>query len=149
MNILFFADNFAPERNAQASRVYERACYWVRWGHQVTVLTCAPNFPDGKVFPGYRNRWRQVEEMSGIRVVRVKTYIAPNAGRYRRILDFLSYMVTAFLAAFLESPQTWWWPPRRSSSGPSEPASWRRCGNGPSFWSFPTCGRIRSWRWAP
>jgi hypothetical protein len=40
MNILFLADNFAPERNAQASRVYERACYWVRWGHQVTVLTC-------------------------------------------------------------------------------------------------------------
>ena len=104
MKILFFADNFAPERNAQASRVYERACYWVRWGHQVTVLTCAPNFPEGKVFPGYRNRWRQVEEMSGIRVVRVKTYIAPNAGRYRRILDFLSYMLASFAAAFLESP---------------------------------------------
>ena len=102
MKILFFADNFPPERNAQASRVYERACYWVRWGHEVTVLTCAPNFPEGKVFPGYTNRWRQVEEMSGIRVVRLKTYIAPNAGSYRRILDFLSYMVAAFVAGFFE-----------------------------------------------
>ncbi len=102
MKILFFADNFPPERNAQASRVYERACYWVRWGHSVTVLTCVPNFPEGKVFPGYQNRWRQVEEMSGIRVVRVKTYIAPNAGRYRRILDFLSYMGAAFVAALFE-----------------------------------------------
>ncbi|MGE5204096.1 MAG: glycosyltransferase WbuB, partial [Chlamydiota bacterium] len=52
MHILFFADNFPPERNAQAARVYERACYWVRWGHQVTVITCAPNFPEGQVFPG-------------------------------------------------------------------------------------------------
>jgi glycosyltransferase involved in cell wall biosynthesis len=103
MNILFLADNFPPERNAQASRVYERAVYWVRWGHRVTVITGAPNFPEGRLFPGYENRWHQVEEMAGIRVVRVKTYIAPNAGTYRRILDFLSYMVTAFLAGLFEA----------------------------------------------
>jgi glycosyltransferase involved in cell wall biosynthesis len=103
LNILFLADNFPPERNAQASRVFERACYWIRWGHSVTVITCAPNFPEGKVFPGYRNRWYQVEHIRGIRVVRVKTYIAANAGTYKRILDFLSYMVTAFLAGLLQS----------------------------------------------
>ncbi len=98
MDILFFADNFAPERNAQAARVYERAGYWVRWGHRVTVITCAPNFPEGKVFPGYANRWRFVEQMNGIRVLRVKTYIAPNAGKYRRILDFLSFMAAGLAA---------------------------------------------------
>ena len=98
MEILFFADNFPPERNAQASRVYERACYWVRWGHRVTVITCAPNFPEGKVFEGYANRWYQMQEMSGIRVLRVKTYIAPNSGTYRRIADFLSYMIAGFVA---------------------------------------------------
>ena len=102
MRILFLADNFAPERNAQASRVYERACYWVKWGHQVTVLTCFPNFPEGKLYPGYRNRWRQVEEMDGIRVVRLKTFIAPNAGRLLRIFDFLSFMAAAFVAGLFE-----------------------------------------------
>jgi glycosyltransferase involved in cell wall biosynthesis len=102
MNILFLADNFPPERNAMAARVYERACYWVRWGHQVTVITCEPNFPEGKVFGGYTNKWHLVEEMSGIRVVRVKTYIAPNAGKYRRIVDALSYMVAAFAAGLFE-----------------------------------------------
>lgn len=98
MNILFIADNFPPERNAQASRVYERACYWVRWGHQVTVLTCFPNFPEGKLFPGYRNRLWAEEEMGGIRVVRVKTFIAPNVGRVLRILDYLSFMISSFCA---------------------------------------------------
>ena len=102
MRILFLADNFPPERNAQAARVYERACYWVKWGHSVTVITSAPNFPDGKVFPGYKNRWRQVEEIDGIRVVRVKTLITSNAGTILRVLDFLSYMVTAFLAGLGE-----------------------------------------------
>src|SRR5581483_11983980 len=102
MKILFLADNFPPERNAQASRVYERAKYWVKWGNEVTVITCAPNFPEGKIYPGYRNRWYQVEEISGIRVVRVKTFIAANAGTVLRILDFLSYMIMASIAALLE-----------------------------------------------
>ena len=69
MHILFLTENFPPERNAPASRVYERACYWVRWGHKVTVITSAPNFPEGRVHPGYRNRWYQVEERDGIRVI--------------------------------------------------------------------------------
>jgi colanic acid biosynthesis glycosyl transferase WcaI len=102
MNILFLADNFPPERNAQAARVFERACYWVRWGHRVTVITCCPNFPEGEAYAGYENRWRQVEELNGIRVLRVKTFIAPNTGKVLRILDFLSYMLTAFFAGLLE-----------------------------------------------
>lgn len=101
MNILFLADNFPPERNAQASRVFERACYWAKWGHSVTVLTCAPNFPEGRLFPGYKNRWFQVQEISGIRVIRVKTFIAPNAGTILRITDYLSFMVTGFVAGLL------------------------------------------------
>ena len=102
MRILFLTENFPPETNAAATRVSERALYWVKAGHQVTVLTCAPNFPGGKLFDGWTNRWRQVEEMNGIRVVRVKTYIAPNEGFAKRILDFISFMVTAFMAGLFE-----------------------------------------------
>ena len=38
MDILFFSENFPPETNAAATRVYERAVYWARWGHNVTVI---------------------------------------------------------------------------------------------------------------
>jgi len=102
MRILFLTENFPPERNAPASRVYERACYWVRWGHQVTVITSVPNFPEGKVHPGYRNRWYQVETRDGIRVVRVKTLIAANEGVVLRTLDFLSFMFTAFFGGLAQ-----------------------------------------------
>lgn len=86
MRILFLTDNFPPEGNAPATRVNEHAAHWVRDGHQVMVLTCAPNFPEGKLFPGYRNRWYGVEEMEGIRVVRVKTYITANESFVKRTL---------------------------------------------------------------
>lgn len=103
MKILFLTDNFPPEVNAAASRVYERAVYWAKWGHDVTVITCAPNFPQGKVYPGYKNKWRQTEEMNGIKVIRVKTFIAKNQGFILRTLDFISYMIMAVLnGAFLK-----------------------------------------------
>jgi colanic acid biosynthesis glycosyl transferase WcaI len=102
MKILFLSENFPPESNAAATRVYERACYWADWGHQVTVITSAPNFPEGKLFLGYENKWKQFEPMSGINVVRVKTYIAANRGIAHRTFDFLSFMVTSFLAALKE-----------------------------------------------
>jgi glycosyltransferase involved in cell wall biosynthesis len=102
MKILFLCHYFPPEGNAPASRTYENAKRWVRAGHEVTVITSAPNAPLGKVFHGYRNRPRQVEMVDGIRVVRVWTFIAANRGMLLRILNFLSYMFTATLAALLE-----------------------------------------------
>jgi colanic acid biosynthesis glycosyl transferase WcaI len=102
MNILFLTENFPPEGNAAASRVFERACYWVRWGHTVTVITTAPNFPSGKVYAGYKNHWYHVETMDGIRVVRVKTFVAANEGFFLRTLDFLSFMFTAVPAGLFQ-----------------------------------------------
>ena len=103
MKILFISDNFPPEINAAATRVFERAVYWARWGHEVTVITSTPNFPQGKVYPGYENRWHTVEVIDGIRVVRVKTFIAANRGTLLRTLDFVSFMFTAFLAGLVET----------------------------------------------
>jgi colanic acid biosynthesis glycosyl transferase WcaI len=102
MDILFLTENFPPEGNAAASRVFERACYWIRWGHNVTIITTAPNFPSGKVYAGYKNHWYHVETMDGIRVVRVKTFIAANEGFFLRILDFLSFMFAAVLAGLFQ-----------------------------------------------
>lgn len=100
IHILFLTDNFPPEVNAPASRTHEHCKRWVAAGVQVTVITCAPNFPTGRVFPGYRNaRWQQ-EVVDGIRVIRVWSYITANEGFAKRILDYVSYMLSAFVASF-------------------------------------------------
>jgi len=102
MHILFLTDNFPPEGNAPATRTYEHAVRWVEAGHKVTVITCAPNFPEGKVFDGYKNNLYQTVLMDGINVVRVKTYITANEGFVKRILDYMSFMVTAFIAGLFQ-----------------------------------------------
>jgi hypothetical protein len=96
MRILFITDNFPPEVNAPATRTFEHCKEWVLKGDRVTVITCAPNFPKGKVYDGYKNKLFQKEEIEGIEVIRVWSYISANEGFAKRILDFLSFAFMAF-----------------------------------------------------
>lgn len=98
MKILFITDNFPPEVNAPASRTYDHCRIWARNGAEVTVITCAPNFPQGRLHEGYRNRLYQTEIMEGLKVIRVWSYITANAGFAKRVLDYLSFAFTAFIA---------------------------------------------------
>ena len=72
---------------------------WAKQGHQVTVVTSAPNHPDGIVYPGYKNRFFHNETVDGVSVVRVWTYLAANEGFARRTLNYVSYMISAAMAA--------------------------------------------------
>ncbi len=99
MRLLFLTDNFPPEVNAPATRTYEHCREWVKAGVEVTVITCTPNFPQGKVYAGYRNKLWQQEEMDGIRVIRVWSFIAPNEGFYKRVIDYVSFGLLGFLAS--------------------------------------------------
>ncbi len=97
MHILFLTDNFPPEGNAPATRTFEHARDWVEKGHKVTVITCAPNFPEGKVYEGYKNKWLSKQTIKGVIVWRVKTYITPNEGFIKRTIDYTSFMVSSLI----------------------------------------------------
>lgn len=96
MKILFITDNFPPEVNAPATRTYEHCKHWVEMGAEVTVITCAPNFPQGKVYEGYQNKLMQKENIDGINVIRVWSYITANEGFIKRTLDYVSFAFSAF-----------------------------------------------------
>jgi len=100
MKILFFSHYFAPEGNAPANRTYEHCKLWAREGHNITVITCAPNVPNGIVYAGYKNRLFAQEMMDGIKVLRVWTYIAANKGTTKRIINYLSYMLSSIFFSF-------------------------------------------------
>ncbi|MBX3303405.1 MAG: glycosyltransferase family 4 protein [Nitrospira sp.] len=101
MRILFLSHYFPPEVNAPATRTYEHCRQWVNDGHDVTVVTCAPNHPQGRVYEGYRNRVFQRETIDGISVIRVWTFVTANEGFFKRTLNYLSYMCSAILVSLL------------------------------------------------
>ena len=97
MKILFITDNFTPEVNAPATRTYEHVKEWIKDKDvEVTIITCAPNFPHGKVYDGYKNKLYQKEYIDGIEVIRVWSYITSNSGFLKRVLDYISFGVMSF-----------------------------------------------------
>jgi glycosyltransferase involved in cell wall biosynthesis len=95
VRILFFSHYFPPEVNAPANRTHEHCREWVAAGHEVHVVTCIPSHPFGTPFEGYRRRWYQFEQIDGIHVHRVWTYLAANRGVLRRTMNYLSFIPTA------------------------------------------------------
>lgn len=105
MRVLLLTDNYPPETNAAALRSHAHARRWVERGHAVTIITSFPNFPEGKIFAGYRQSLFRRELVEGVDVIRVPTLVSPNAGTIVRILDFASYMISASLASvFVRRP---------------------------------------------
>jgi len=99
MHVLVLTERFHPEISAPSVRIVDHARIWIERGHQVTVVTSVPNAPRGEVFDGYQNRLFQREDFDGIQVIRLWSYMAPNQGFARRVLDWLSLAVMTVLAA--------------------------------------------------
>jgi len=98
MKILFLTHYFPPEVNAPATRTYEHCKQWVKDGYDVTIVTCAPNHPKGKVYLGYKNKLFQREEVDGIKVIRLWTYVTVNDGFVKRTLNYISFMTSVIIA---------------------------------------------------
>ncbi|MDR2757050.1 MAG: glycosyltransferase family 4 protein [Planctomycetaceae bacterium] len=105
MRILIFTHNYFPEGNALASRFTAMCSHWVTLGHEVQVITNTPNFPMGHIFDGYKNKFVQHELIDGVQVTRVWTYITPNKGTLKRMINFIVFMFMAvWIALFQKRP---------------------------------------------
>jgi glycosyltransferase involved in cell wall biosynthesis len=104
MNVLLIAQYFWPESVGAGVWIHQLAIDLTLKGHRVTVLTAFPNYPDGRVFAGYRNRILAREDLDGIQVIR--TYIYPATGKafWPRAASFGSFCASALWAGLLASP---------------------------------------------
>jgi colanic acid biosynthesis glycosyl transferase WcaI len=94
MRILILTQWYLPE---PVHLISELAESWQAMGHEVTVLTGFPNYPAGKVCPGYRLRWHQREKINGIPVIRVPLYPEHSKSAVRRVLNYVSFALSAAL----------------------------------------------------
>ena len=96
MRILFLTQWFNPE---PAFKGLAFAKELVRRGHEVQVLTGFPNYPGGKIYPGYRVKPIQYETMEGISVIRVPLYPSHDSSSLKRVLNYTSFAISAALLA--------------------------------------------------
>lgn len=67
----------------------------VRQGFEVEVLTGFPNYPGGKVYPGYRIKWLQREVIDGVQVTRVPLYPDHGQSAVKRVLNYASFAASS------------------------------------------------------
>ena len=95
MRILIVSQYFWPEN----FRINDLAGGLVERGHDVTILTGIPNYPDGKFFPGYGLFKKLREGYKGVKVIRVPL-IPRGAGSGKRLaLNYISFALFASIFA--------------------------------------------------
>jgi len=71
-------------------------------GHAVEVLTGFPNYPGGRLYPGYKLRLWKREVVDGIRITRVILYPSHDRSALRRVFNYMSFALsTSLLGTFL------------------------------------------------
>ena len=95
MKVLIVSQYFWPEN----FRINDLAAGLVERGHEVTVLTGIPNYPQEEFFPGYGCFKKTREEYKGVRILRVPLLPRGNGSGLRLALNYLSFALSACLLA--------------------------------------------------
>lgn len=69
----------------------------VRQGFEVEVVTGFPNYPGGKVYPGYKIKWLQRECIDGVEITRVPLYPSHDQSAVKRILNYLTFATSTLI----------------------------------------------------
>ena len=102
MRILLITQWFDPEPTFKGLQFAQELR---RQGHEVEVLTGFPNYPGGKLYPGYNVRPFQRETMDGVPVLRVPLYPSHDQSGTKRAANYLSFAVAAVVGSlFLKCP---------------------------------------------
>jgi colanic acid biosynthesis glycosyl transferase WcaI len=96
MRILLVTQHFPPERGA-VRRLFEFASHFKDRGHDVTVLTAMPNYPDGVVPRKYKGKFYCREMMNGIDIRRSYVLPASNAQPKKRMIGFLTFLCSSII----------------------------------------------------
>ena len=95
MKVLILSQYFWPEN----FRINDLAVGLTERGHEVTVLTGIPNYPQGSFFYGYGYYKKMREEYKGVRILRVPLVPRGNGSRIRMALNYLSFTLSAIIIA--------------------------------------------------
>ena len=96
MRLLVVSHYFWPEN----FRINDLVAELVGRGHEVTVLTGKPNYPEGRLFPEFLENPKKFANYKGARILRVPIW-PRGRGRLRLLLNYLSYVLSAILLGIL------------------------------------------------
>ncbi len=99
MKILFLGINYWPEETGIAVFNTGRCEYLAARGHELTMCTGMPYYPQWRIATGYRHKPFASEIRNGVRILRSWLYVPRRVTSVRRILHEGSFIATATMRA--------------------------------------------------
>lgn len=87
--ILIVTECFYPEE----FKINDIALSWKDKGYDVDVLTLAPTYPLGKIFPGFRNSFFRKDEHQGINIFRIHAVTGYRDRKIKKIFKYINFMI--------------------------------------------------------
>lgn len=95
-SLLIITNYFPPEKGAAANRIGTLASSLQRHGYDVHVVCPLANYPEGKLFEGYRGVFRKAEHFAGVRITRLWIYPSNSKNPVKRIFSTASFALGLF-----------------------------------------------------
>ena len=99
MRILILSINYWPEETGIGAFTTYRAEYLANSGHEVTVCTTFPYYPEWKVAREYKGRLTQSELRNGVRVLRSYAYVPNPVTSFKRVVHEATFVASSLLRA--------------------------------------------------
>lgn len=92
MRIMLLTQWFDPEPTLKGLKFSKSL---VERGFEVDVVTGFPNYPGGKLYPGYSIRWLQKDIIDGVNITRLPLYPSHDNSAIKRVLNYVSFAVSS------------------------------------------------------
>ena len=100
MKALLLTQYYPPEPGTASLKMSDLAEHLQRRGHQVTVVTGFPNYPDGVLYKGYKRKLYQEETVNGVKVIRTYLLITTQRRSFGpRMKNHLSFMASSIFGS--------------------------------------------------
>src|SRR5271154_6333789 len=96
MRILIYGINYYPELTGIGKYSGEMGAWLSNRGHDVSVITSNPYYPEWKIHDNYKGKLWNKEYIEGVKVYRCPLYVPKKVTTINRILHELSFQLSTF-----------------------------------------------------
>jgi glycosyltransferase involved in cell wall biosynthesis len=93
VKILIISQYFWPEN----FRINDIAEYLSKKGYQVDILTGAPNYPDGKIFPDYQSNKKKYKFFYNCEIIRVPVYLRRDSSKINLFINYITFVLSSII----------------------------------------------------
>jgi colanic acid biosynthesis glycosyl transferase WcaI len=94
MRILIYGINYSPELTGIGKYTGEMCSWLAAQGHEVSVISALPYYPEWQVHPAYRGKMWHREMMDGVEVYRCPLYVPQEVTSLKRIIHEFTFLAS-------------------------------------------------------